>query len=187
MKPRSSSLTPGAVETGNARVGPPADGHQHAIEDLLARDVFAAFKRHADPAGLGLHLHDARIQQHGLHRLPDALGQHVNQVAIGAGQEAARHFDDRDGAAERRVDRAELEADVAAADDQQRLRDVGQVERRGRIHHARVVQSLSEAGTAGTDPVAMIACSNWTVSSPPDVSFTRSVCASVISARPCRY
>ena len=45
----------------------------------------------------------------------------------------------------------------------------------------------SDAGTAGTDPVARIACSNCTVSSPPDASFTRSVCASSIDASPCRY
>ena len=45
----------------------------------------------------------------------------------------------------------------------------------------------SEAGTAGTDPVAMIACSNCTVSSPPATSFTRSECASSIDANPRRY
>ena len=68
----------------------------------------------------------------------DALGQHVDQVAIGAGKEPVRHFDDRDAAAKRGVNRAELESDVTAADDQQRFRDVGQVERAGRIHDSRV-------------------------------------------------
>ena len=69
----------------------------------------------------------------------DALGEDVDEVAVGAGQQPGRHLDDRDGAAERRVDRAQLEADVAAADDEERLRDVRQIERRGGIHHARVV------------------------------------------------
>ena len=80
-----------------------------------------------------------RLEQHALHRLRDALGEDVHEIAIGARQQARRHLDDGDGAAERGVDGAELEADVAAADDEERLRDVGQIERGGRVHHARIV------------------------------------------------
>ena len=54
-------------------------------------------------------------------------------------------------AAERGVDAAELEPDVAAADDQQRLRDVGQIERAGRVHHARIV----DASAPGIAPAAI--------------------------------
>src|SRR6185436_2400801 len=50
------------------------------------------------------------------------------------------HLDDGDLAAERGVDGAKLEADVAAADHEQRLRDVGQLEARGRVHHPRAVE-----------------------------------------------
>ena len=57
------------------------------------------------------------------------------------GSRPAGHLDDGDAAAERGVDAAQFEADIAAADDEQRLRDVGQVERAGRIHHARIVQA----------------------------------------------
>ena len=67
-------------------------------------------------------------------------------------------------AAERGVDAAELEPDVAAADDEQRLRDVGQIERAGRVHHARIVDAAAPGIVDGRDPVAMIACSNVSVS-----------------------
>ena len=78
------------------------------------------------------------LQQHRLHRLLETFGQDVDQIAIGAGQQAVRHLDDGDGAAERSVDRAELEADVSAADDQQRLWDVGKIEGGRRVHHSRI-------------------------------------------------
>ena len=86
-----------------------------------------------------LHRGDLGRDHHLLERLLDALREEPHQVAIGAGQQARRHFDDRHLGAERRVDRAELEADVAAADHQHRLRDLRQVERAGRIEHARRV------------------------------------------------
>ena len=60
--------------------------------------------------------------------------------------------------AERGVDGPELETDVAAADDEQRLRDVGQFERAGRVHQPRAVDGQA-GNVAGRDPVAMIACS----------------------------
>ena len=69
-----------------------------------------------------------------------------DEIAIRAGQQSARHFDDRDLRAERGVDRAELEADVAAADDEQRLRDVGQIERGGRVHQARALDRQARHG-----------------------------------------
>ena len=46
----------------------------------------------------------------------------LHEIAIGAGQQARRHLDHRHLAAERGVDGPELEADVAAADHEQRLR-----------------------------------------------------------------
>ena len=70
----------------------------------------------------------------------DALGQDVDEVAVCAGQKASRHFNDRHFGAERRVNCAEFEADVAAADDQQALRHLFDFQRAGRIHHARAVE-----------------------------------------------
>ena len=54
--------------------------------------------------------------------------QDGNEVAVGTGEQARRHFDHRHLAAERRVDRAQLEADVAAANHEQRFRHVRQIE-----------------------------------------------------------
>ena len=107
-----------ALQPGNFRVRPAADRDQDAIEQLLRRVGFA-LEGHADPVGFRLHLHDLRLQQHALHRLRHALGENVDEVAVGAGQQPRRHLHDGDGAAERGVDGAELEADVAAADDEQ--------------------------------------------------------------------
>ena len=64
----------------------------------------------------------------------------ADEIAIGPGQQPRRHLDDRHLAAERGVDRAQLEADVAPADHQQRLRHVGKLEARRRVHHARAVE-----------------------------------------------
>ena len=41
------------------------------------------------PLRLGLHLDDARVQQHRLHHLVDALREDVDEIAVGAGQQAA--------------------------------------------------------------------------------------------------
>src|SRR5262249_52261362 len=51
-----------------------------------------------------------------------------------------RHLDDRDLAAKRRVHAAQLETDVAAADDEQRLWNRGQIERSRRVPHARTLE-----------------------------------------------
>ncbi len=85
------------------------------------------------------HAGDLGREHHLRERLLDALGQRLHQVAVGAGQQPGRHLDDRHLGAERGVDRAELQADVAAADDQQRLGDLGQIERPGRVEHPRAV------------------------------------------------
>jgi monoamine oxidase len=60
----------------------------------------------------------------------------LDEIAVRAGQETVGHLDERHLAAERRVDLPQLESDVAAADDQQTLRNVGHLERRRRVHDA---------------------------------------------------
>ena len=71
--------------------------------------------------------------------LLDALVQRTDDVAVRAGDQAVQQFHDGDLRAERVVHGRHLEADDAAADDQQALRDVLQLERAGRIHQARIV------------------------------------------------
>ncbi len=98
------------IETGDRRVRPSADRHQHAIERLLLRVLprrlavdARALERDANTLRLRLQRHDARVEQHILHRFRDALGEDVDEIAIGAGQQARRHLDDGHRAAERRV------------------------------------------------------------------------------------
>ena len=92
-----------------------------------------------------LHAGDARLQQNLVQRRLEPPREERDEIAIGAGQQAGRHLDDRDLGAERGVDRSEFQADVAAADDEQRLRNLRQIERAGRIHHARRCRSTGPA------------------------------------------
>ncbi len=71
--------------------------------------------------------------------LREALVQRTHEIGIGARHQLIEQFDDRDFAAERVEHAGHLQADDAAADDEQFARDVGKIERVGRIHHARVV------------------------------------------------
>ena len=59
-----------------------------------------------------------------------------------------KRFEHDDVAAQSGVDRAELHADVAAADDQQVFRDLGNLQRFGRGHDARIaeVESVGHGG-----------------------------------------
>ena len=154
--------TRGPVEPGNARVRPAADGHEHAIEQpalaLCRRSPPAPFERDADApwpppssattrvlsrtAFIDLRSHASRGRRRDRGRLPAAAG---------------RHLDDGDAAAERGVDRSELQADVAAADDEQRFRNIraDRAPRSNPSHADR--RSRSEVGIAGSEPVARIA------------------------------
>jgi len=71
-------------------------------------------------------------------------GEH--QVAVGAGSKPAS-FRRRSLCCEGGVNRSQFQSDVAAADDEQSLRNVGQIESAGRIHEARAVEL--EAGHDG--------------------------------------
>ena len=62
--------------------------------------------------------------------------ERLDQVAVRARQQAVGHLGDGDHAPERGVDLTELETDIAAADHEQPLRNIRQLERRGGIHDA---------------------------------------------------
>jgi hypothetical protein len=89
--------------------------------------------------------------------LGETLLQRTHEVGIGAGHELIHEFDDGHFAAERAVHRSHFQADDAAADDEQFLRNVGEQQRVGRIHHARVVPrktgQLHGLRTGGDDRV----------------------------------
>jgi hypothetical protein len=77
------------------------------------------------------------VHRHAL--LLQAVGERLDQVLVGAGHQLVHELDHGHLAAERAIDRRHLQADDAAADHQQLLRDLGQFQRVGRIHHPRVV------------------------------------------------
>ena len=79
-----------ALEPRNAGVRPPSGGNEDALEDRLAGNVARglALECHTHALGFGFHLHHSRVEQHRLHRLADAFGKHVDQIAIGAGEQA---------------------------------------------------------------------------------------------------
>ena len=69
--------------------------------------------------------------------LVDAPRERLDEIAVHAGQEPVGHLDERHVAAQGRVHRAQLEADVAAPDDEELGGDLGELERARRVHHAR--------------------------------------------------
>ena len=89
MKPLSSTSTLVFSRPGIVAVRAPADRHQHLLEDLLARgrrrclegDADAAVGSSAILATLVVSITDSQIWL-------DALGEDLDQVAIGAGQQA---------------------------------------------------------------------------------------------------
>ena len=75
-----------------------------------------------------------------------------DQVGVGPGQDGVQSFNHHDFAAEGGVDGAQFHADVAAANDQQVGRDLLELERVARSHHARVAQiKRLRHGGFGTD------------------------------------
>jgi hypothetical protein len=90
----------------------------------------------ASLADLGLQVHrDALLLQ--------ARGERLDQVGVGARHQLVQQFDDGDFAAERAIHRRHFQADDAAADDEQGLRNVGQLKRIGRILMRLSVQSMA--------------------------------------------
>src|SRR5207249_1962825 len=88
-----------------------SSGSVHATEHLLLR-IHSAFERDADALLLPLQRYHLRVQQHTLHRLRDTLREDVDEIPIGARQQARCHLYDRDRAAEGGIHGPELEADV---------------------------------------------------------------------------
>ena len=65
------------------------------------------------------------------------------------GKQSGKHFDDRDARAQRGIDRAEFEADVSAANDEESAGNIVETESAGGIHEARGSLSLNAGMTEG--------------------------------------
>ena len=105
-------------------VGHSAHGHQNPVI-LFVHLLAVELGSDLDLLAGGLDLQNLRFQAHFLEGLL-GVGRHgSDEVGVGSGQHRFHGLDDRDLGTHRRVHRAEFHADVAAADDEQRLRDVG--------------------------------------------------------------
>ena len=128
-KPALVDLDADLLEAEALRVGAHADRDEHAV-GLDGLGLAADFDADRERAVLLL------LVAHGLGALVDLRAEldHLalddrRAVGIDAGEERGRRLDDREARAELLVDAAELEADDAAADDEQALRDLAQAHR----------------------------------------------------------
>ena len=96
----------------------------------------------------GGHLQDLRLHAHLGEILLRVSHHRPREVGVGAEENAVERLDDGDFAAERGVNRAQLHADVAAADDEQLLGNLLNLQRLGGGHYTRVaeVESLRQRG-----------------------------------------
>ena len=144
----------GALGADVTAVGAAPDRQQHAIEHLLLR-LHLALERGEQSFGPGFEFRHLGIEIDRLVAFLDALGERADEVAVGARNEPVGQFHHRDLGAERVVDAGHLQADDAAADHQQAPRDVGQLQRPGRVHQARIVvgkpRNPGHAGARGNN------------------------------------
>src|SRR5437867_4203699 len=143
VKARPAAAHSGALETQSSTGRPPADRDERAVESCDAVAVEARLDRRAS---FDERRHSGAEADLGEELLAPA-GEQVNERPVDARQEAVGHFHERNRAAQRGVDLPELEADVAAADHEELLGHVGQLERRGRVDDA--IARDGEAGQAG--------------------------------------
>ena len=137
MNPFASSFDFRLFEAQVAAVGAAADRDQHAVEVCFGSTPSPSSSA-VIPAFAGGEFGDLRVEMDRGERLVQPRLERPDQIAVGSRQQAGRHFDDGHLRTQGRVNRSHLEADVAAADDQQTRRNVGQVEGPGGIHHARI-------------------------------------------------
>ena len=130
------------VEPGHRGIRPAADRDEHAIE----RAFLAASARQPSPSNVTAMPFFASFMPTTLVFSSTAsqidsirFARMLTRSRSAPGSRPAGHLDDRHLGAERGVDAAQLEPDVAAADDQQRLRNVGQIQRAGGVHQPRAV------------------------------------------------
>lgn len=94
---------------------------------------------------------DLGIQENLVEQFVEPFLERSHQIGIGAGQQAARQFDDGYLTAESCVNIAHFQADITAAHDKQLLGNLFELESPSRIHYARAFErEHRRAGRAGT-------------------------------------
>ena len=105
------------VEAGDFGIWAASDGHQHAVEDLLFFFYVGAIERYSDSGLFVFERFDGGVQKNCVEKFFETLVQRQHEIAIGSREQAGEHFYAGHFGAERGVDGAEFESDVAAADD----------------------------------------------------------------------
>ena len=122
-------------------VGPPADGDEHGVEQLAG--LGRPGQLHLDARGGGGESgHPGAGAQPVL--LLEGKEQRLHQVAVRRRDELVLHLDHGNGRAERAVHLGHLQADDAAADDEQPRRHRAEGERRGGVPDARVIRAAGQ-------------------------------------------
>ena len=183
MNPRVTHLNLRLVQPGNFGIRLAPDRDQNFVENLFAFLDFGTVEGHADAVGFLFHGGDRRVQQNGRETFLHPLVQRKNQIAVGAGEQPGQHLDHGNFRSQRRVHRAQLQADVAAADHQQRSRHFAQIQAEVESI-TRGVSSLRLGIIAGREPVARMMRSKLRLSSPPPAFEIRNVFEFSKAARP---
>ena len=115
------------IQVGGVRPAP--DRHEHLLESLGLGRVLPI----KDQLRRAFHLFqadDSGFQADLLEIVFQSLEQRANQIPIHAGHQLRQHFDDRHLGTEGGIDLTQLQPDVSAADHQQRLGNLFQLQRR---------------------------------------------------------
>ena len=128
----------GLVGIDTQTVGAPAHRDQEAAEQLWLRRL-GPVKRHAQARLFGRDLgHPGAFEDLAIAR-GYALFQRPNQIRIDSGHQRIGQLHDGYLNAQRVVNACHLQANDAATDNQQRVRQFGQLQRIGRVHDARII------------------------------------------------
>ena len=168
-KPFGPIFTPACSSPSPLRVRPEADRDQ----DLVALDgglLAVHLGLHDERAALALEPLRLRVHVDGRAALPEPFWTSRTASGIDAGEDLRERLDEGHLRAELRVDRPELHPDDAAADADEPLRDLGEVERLLARSRRPCRRTRSPGISIGRAPVAtMKAGASTRVFSPPDV------------------
>ena len=166
----------------------PADGDQHLVGVERRASLPPTSRRDRPPRARPSRLHDLALAPviTSTPQLLQLARHHLHDLGIVAGQDRGQRLDDRDLRAELRVERADLEADVAAADDQKALRHRAKRQRAGRVDDAVAVEleagDLDRPRAGGDDDVVGLDASSLAVR----LGRARRCCATTSRATPVR-
>ncbi len=141
------------IRPDHSPIRPPPDRDEHAIIGLCLLRCLLAFEADDDAVVVELERSDLGTQHDRRIPVGNALLQRPDEIAIATGHQRLGQLDNGNVDAERVVNGRHLEPDDAAADDEQALRQVVELERARRIDDPR---GLGQAG----DPARLRARGN---------------------------